>query len=159
MSRGGITNIRSLIMAVAQLFRKPFTTRYHTTNKNRIPDYDRIRGELIMNLPKCVGCGICVETCPNLALNLIDYDNKNPKNKKQRVPELDLGLCSFCALCVDECPYGVLEMGQVYDRAYLTEEDMHRSPEEMYEDWIEQKGQEDEADPEEEETDAVTKEG
>jgi len=142
-------------MAIAQMFKKPFTTKYHTTNKERIVEYDRLRGELIMNLPKCVGCTLCVQACPNAALKMVSYDNGNPRNKKKHVPSFNLGLCSFCALCVEACPYDVLEMGKVYDRAYATMEDMLRSPEEMYEDWIEQKGEEDEIDPEEIETDKI----
>ena len=137
-----IKNFRSFLIAFGEAFKKAFTVKYRTDNVERIPDFERTRGELIMNLPDCIGCGICVTTCPNNALKLVPYESENPKNKKKVAPELNLGVCSYCALCVDECPYDVLAMGQIYDRAYLAMADMHRTPVKMYEEWIEQRGEE-----------------
>ena len=141
-----LRNVRSFFIAVGEAIRKAYTVKWRTDNQERIPEFERVRGEPILNIPECVGCGICVTTCPNNALKLVDYDSPNPKNKKKLAPELDLGVCSYCALCVDECPYDAIQMGRNFDRAYLTMEDMHRSPAKMYEDWIEQRGEEEDED-------------
>ena len=134
-------NVISWFIAAKQAFTKSETVLYTTENKERIPVYDRIRGELIINLPECVGCGICVQSCPNNSLKLVPYESKNPKNKRKLAPKVDLGTCSFCGICVDECPYDALAHGNAYDRAYLTLEDMRRGPVKMYEEWIEQRGE------------------
>ena len=137
-------NFQSFLIGIGEFIKKSPTVEYRTDNEERIPDFERVRGELILNLPECIGCGICVETCPNNALKMVDYDSENPKNKKKRAPHLDLGMCSFCGLCVEQCPYDVLHHGTTYDKAYLTMADMHRTPHIMYEDWVEQRGEEEE---------------
>ena len=137
-------NIVSWFIGVREAIRKPYVIEYTTDNEERVTLWERIRGEPIINLPKCIGCGICVQTCPNNSLELVPIETDKPKNKKKMAPKLDLGTCSFCALCVDECPYDALAMGTAYDRAYLTMDDMRRSPVKMYEEWIEQRGEEEE---------------
>ena len=139
-----LTNIRSFFLGFIEFIKKAPTVAYRTDNEERIPLYDRIRGELILDLPNCIGCSICADTCPNNALHMVDYDSENPKNKTKRAPHLNLGMCSFCGLCVEQCPYGVLQHGTTYDKAYLTMDDMHRTPAIMYEDWVEQRGEEEE---------------
>ena len=143
-----LRNVRSMLIGIVEFVKKAPTVTYRTDNEERIPMYDRLRGELILNLPKCIGCAICSEVCPNNALNMVEYDSDNPKNKRKQAPHLDLGMCSFCGLCVEHCPYDVIQHGTKYDGAYLTMADMHRSPEMMYEDWVDQRGEEEEEEPE-----------
>jgi len=51
----------------------------------------------------CIGCGICVETCPERALT------KTPKGVT-----INRLLCTGCGLCIDACPNGVLIMPEDY---------------------------------------------
>lgn len=137
-----ISIIRTFFIAVKYLFKRPFTVKYHPNNDERIAPPERLRGELILNLPKCVGCALCFEACPNgNALEMVPYDNGNPKNKKKQVPQYNVGGCTFCGLCTEACPYGVLRMGKVYDRAYTNYEEMVHTPEELYEEWKRQMGE------------------
>jgi len=52
---------------------------------------------------KCNGCGVCVESCPFGAIEVVD--------KKARIKEN----CNFCGVCVDICPKNaiLLEEGEV----------------------------------------------
>ena len=70
---------------------------------------DNIQKKLVYNYKRCVGCGICVDICPSIALEL------GP------IPEIATGLdapsvmldqdaCSFCGMCAAFCPVGAMEM-------------------------------------------------
>ncbi|MDD2665368.1 MAG: 4Fe-4S binding protein [Methanocellales archaeon] len=48
---------------------------------------------------KCVGCGTCVEECPNDALSLEDD-----------IAVVDDDLCVECGLCVEVCPAEALSL-------------------------------------------------
>ncbi len=45
---------------------------------------------------ECIGCGACVETCPERALKVRDYNGK-------RVIELNARRCTSCGKCVEVC--------------------------------------------------------
>jgi len=54
---------------------------------------------------KCIGCKICIETCPQGALTL-DEDGMH----------IDRDKCDSCGLCSDECPSTALHMyGELWD--------------------------------------------
>lgn len=48
----------------------------------------------------CIGCGICVETCPEKALT----------QTKTKGIAIDRRLCSGCGLCAEECPTTAMEL-------------------------------------------------
>jgi electron transfer flavoprotein alpha subunit len=52
-----------------------------------------------INVPKCTGCGECVESCPSEALKVV--------GDKIAVTEDD---CSECGACVDTCAQGALSL-------------------------------------------------
>jgi ferredoxin len=49
---------------------------------------------VVISRDLCVGCGLCVDTCPVEAISL---DNEN-------IAVVDAELCVDCGKCVEECP-------------------------------------------------------
>ncbi|MGA2547657.1 MAG: glycyl-radical enzyme activating protein [Rectinemataceae bacterium] len=68
---------------------------------------------LMFNLEKCVGCGACIEACPEKA-NSLGEDGK---------AHLDRSRCTTCGDCVDACYYEARELsGKPYSVAALLQE-------------------------------------
>ena len=51
---------------------------------------------------KCVGCGICVQSCP---ADVIRIDKESQKAYPQYPEE-----CVICCWCIAECPKGAIEI-------------------------------------------------
>ena len=51
-----------------------------------------------INEGNCIGCGICVDECPQDALTV------------DGVVQVDEGACIECGICVDACPQEVLSL-------------------------------------------------
>ena len=52
-----------------------------------------------VNKDNCVGCGLCVDACPNQAIKMVDG-----------VAVVDPDICIECEACVSECPNGAIAM-------------------------------------------------
>lgn len=53
----------------------------------------------VVNKDNCVGCGLCVDACPNQAIKMADG-----------VAVVDPDVCIDCEACVSECPNGAISM-------------------------------------------------
>lgn len=58
---------------------------------------------LTINKEKCVGCGLCVKTCPAGALRM--------ENRKAEVNEL----CILCGMCIESCRFGAISIEKEQD--------------------------------------------
>jgi len=58
-----------------------------------------LKDNLILRVRKdlCLGCGLCVESCPRQAISL-----------KSGQAHIDQNRCNYCGLCLDVCPQGAI---------------------------------------------------
>lgn len=52
----------------------------------------------VVNEADCIGCGICVDACPNEAISMDGVAKIDPDN------------CIDCEACVGECPQSAISM-------------------------------------------------
>lgn len=78
----------------------------------------------------CVGCGVCVDACPDSCIHLESPENADNWEFPQ-VYSIDLARCCYCGLCTEACPTDSLvwtsnfEMSiQEKQNSYLTKERM-----------------------------------
>ena len=60
--------------------------------------YTALNFVAIVDEEKCVGCGICMDTCPTGALVLEQFARVDPKH------------CIGCGRCVETCPQGAISL-------------------------------------------------
>jgi 4Fe-4S ferredoxin len=64
---------------------------------------------LKLDYAKCVGCGICVSTCPEEALKLLPAVVNDGKLVNKPIVDFDSSRCTFCGECVVLCPTTALK--------------------------------------------------
>ena len=79
-------------------------------DKWRIESFNKIGEEIILGMvkitpEKCVGCTLCVRTCPAAALEIVE--------KKARMIQL-IPLCMSCGDCSAICPENAIELTQYF---------------------------------------------
>jgi ech hydrogenase subunit F len=57
--------------------------------------FDRVRGELVNDIVRCIFCGTCQVKCPSQCIEV---------DRKDAVWTYDPFACVYCGVCVDTCP-------------------------------------------------------
>jgi len=86
--------------AAKYLFKKPITFNFPPEHQWT----DRWRGRHLLDINKCISCGICERMCPNRAITMTIKENG------KKYPQIDYARCCFCGLCADSCPTKALRM-------------------------------------------------
>lgn len=89
-------------MVIQKLFQKPVTERYPFVPK----EYPAgARGDVKIEIEKCIYCGICQRRCPTSAITV---------SKEAKTWEIDRLRCISCNSCVEVCPKKCLALGTKY---------------------------------------------
>lgn len=95
---------------------------------------ERFRGHLYLEFEKCKVCGICVKTCPNGVLSLVDARDEVSKKRKLMSYTIDHQYCMFCNLCVEACTQNCLHFSHDFELSRYRREDIktvYQRPPEM----------------------------
>ncbi len=71
---------------------KPATRMYP---KEKRETYKDVRGQIGIDIDKCIFCGICSKKCPSDALVV---------NRNEKSWEIDHFKCVICSVCTEVCP-------------------------------------------------------
>jgi NADH-quinone oxidoreductase chain I len=113
--------IRPFGIAFSHLFKYRFTVKYPY---EAVKPSDRYRGRPLLDIEKCVGCGVCANICPNKAIVMVDVNGR-------KLPKFDAGRCMFCGFCADFCPRAALTMTGDYELAEYRRENLIYPPERL----------------------------
>ncbi len=80
-----------------------YATRLYPFEKKEA--YKDARGELKINLDKCIFCGVCKMRCPSQCIKV---------DKEAKTWEVDPFSCVYCGICVDACPVKCLYQENQY---------------------------------------------
>ena len=99
---------------IKNLLKKPATRKYPFEVREPFSNY---RGELVIDIDKCIFCGMCSRKCPSQCITV---------DKASGTWQCDPHACVYCGLCRDNCPTKCLSM-----------KDTHRKPVTEKVTWIE----------------------
>ncbi len=123
MMRTGRQFVRSLILG------RPNTVLY-PHEKLVLPQV--YRGRHTLDFKKCIGCGNCLNICPNECMWLEKIED--PELGKIERPGVDLGRCLFCGFCAEVCPTVALHLTTEYELADRKRESFVLSPKDIRDD-------------------------
>jgi len=104
-----------LPLALKSLFQKPATVSYPDRREDV---FSNVRGKLIFDESKCVGCKMCVRDCPARAIEIEKVADKKYK------AVLLIDHCIFCGQCVESCHSNALKCTAEFELAQLDRKKM-----------------------------------
>ena len=91
--------------ALRALFRKPVTVRYITKPGEMVPVPERYRGKIVYDKDACIGCLLCIKTCPSGVITATE---------EQKVT-FNIARCVFCGQCAEICPKDAIRLGSDFE--------------------------------------------
>jgi NADH-quinone oxidoreductase subunit I len=126
--KGLLTGLGITIKHFGKHFTGGAITQMYPEDMPKLPP--RSHGSFVLEVPKCIACGLCVNACPN---KVIKVDAVKDENNKRKLTGYTMFIerCLFCGLCVEACPTSGLVFSSdfehgVYTRAECTWDMMAR---------------------------------
>ncbi|MCL2389840.1 MAG: 4Fe-4S binding protein [Endomicrobia bacterium] len=101
-----------LFEAIKSLFKKPATSQYPYKKRDI---HGSFAGMISFEQDKCIGCQICVRSCPAKAIKISKVNDED----KIFSCELSLANCIFCSQCVLSCPKKALHTTDNFELAQI----------------------------------------
>ncbi len=79
----------------------------------KIEMFPRFHGRFVLEVDKCIACGLCVNACPNKVIELEKQKVDNKQYLTKYVMRIEY--CLFCGLCVESCNKDALKFSSVID--------------------------------------------
>lgn len=102
-------------------FVQPAITQQYPEVKPKLPP--SVKASFQLNREKCIACGICANACPN---KVITVKSEKDENNKRRLTgyEMNMQYCLFCGLCAESCPANAIIIGQDFELAAYSRDDI-----------------------------------
>jgi formate hydrogenlyase subunit 6/NADH:ubiquinone oxidoreductase subunit I len=91
-----------LEVVIKNAFHRPATRNYPKTVREPYPGQ---KGHIVIDIPKCIYCGMCMRKCPTHAIEVKRADRTWAINRFR---------CIMCAACTETCPKKCLSMDGHY---------------------------------------------
>ncbi len=112
-----VSILEGMAVTMSYLFRRPITIQYPYKMEESIDTLlpQQFRGILEVDLPYCIACLRCSNTCP---IDCIAIDlEKNAETKERFITrfDIDISKCMFCGLCVEKCSTGAIHHTKIFN--------------------------------------------
>jgi NADPH-dependent glutamate synthase beta subunit-like oxidoreductase len=78
----------------------------------------------------CVGCGVCVDACPDSCIHLQSPENGEGYESPE-IYSIDLARCCYCGLCTEACPTDSLVFTSNFELSVQEKQDTYLTKERM----------------------------
>lgn len=96
------------------LFKKPVTVQYLTKPGEMVPVPERFRGKIIYDKNSCIGCLLCIRTCPSGVITAT----------AERKVKFDVARCMFCGQCMETCPKKAITLSSSFEIVVYDKEEL-----------------------------------
>ncbi|QCI19264.1 NADH-quinone oxidoreductase subunit NuoI [Buchnera aphidicola] len=119
-----LSQLRSLLLILFHLFKKPETQNYPEDTVNLSQRY---RGRIILTRDpngkeRCVACNLCAVVCPVGCISLQKTEKKNRWYPK--FFRINFSRCIFCGLCEEACPTTAIQLIPDFELAEYDRKDL-----------------------------------
>jgi NADH-quinone oxidoreductase subunit I len=139
--------LKGLIIVLKHMIIRPVTLLY-PEQKRKLPPRSRGRHFLTRwedGKERCVGCELCAIVCPSQAIYVkpAQNDPADPHSHGERYAsdfQINMLRCIYCGYCEEACPTGAIILGNDYELASYTREELIFTKEKLTEKWVGESG-------------------